>query len=98
MHNSELSYLKELAKTYIWWKDANEAIKWPERVVAQVMNMGAYEDVCALQKMLGADYFKKVLIGAEAGQFNERSWTYWHYKLNLAELDQVPPLPIRKID
>ncbi len=32
----------------------------------------------------------------ETGQFNERSWAYWHYRLGLATLEQVPPMPVRK--
>jgi hypothetical protein len=27
---------------------------------------------------------------------NERSWTYWHYRLGLSAVDHVPPLPVRR--
>ena len=67
----------------------------PERVIAQVMNIGDYADVQALAAQIGDDALKQVLTHAEAGQFNERSWAYWHYRLNLASVGQVPPMPIR---
>ena len=67
----------------------------PERVIAQVMNIGDYADVQALAAQIGDDALKQVLIHAEAGQFNERSWAYWHYRLDLASVGQVPPIPIR---
>ena len=68
----------------------------PERVIAQVMNIGDYSDVQALVSQVGEDVLSEVLTHAQAGQFNERSWAYWHYRLGLSSLDQVPALPERR--
>lgn len=70
----------------------------PERVIAQVMNIGDYADVQALVTQVGDAVLRRVLSHAQAGQFNERSWAYWHYRLGLAQLDQVPPLPVRTFE
>jgi len=88
--------LKPLAGKYIWWKTPDDAVAMPERVIAQVMNIGDYADVQALAAQIGDDALKQVLTHAEAGQFNERSWAYWHYRLDLASVGQVPPIPIRR--
>jgi len=88
--------LKRLARKYIWWKTPDEALAEPARIVAQVMNMGDYDDVQALATEACDAVLKGVLVHAEAGQFDERSWTYWHYRLSLAGVDQVPPMPARK--
>jgi len=95
---SEISQesLKIFAKKYIWWKTPEEAIQMPERIMAQVMNIGEYSDVQSLASEVGDEVLCKVIIHAEAGQFNERSWTYWHYRLGLSEIEQVPHLPIRR--
>ena len=37
---------------------------------------------------------REVLSHADTGQFNERSWAYWHYRLGLASMDNVLALPI----
>ncbi len=68
----------------------------PERVVAQVMNIGDYADVQALAAALGDDVLRAVLADAQAGQFNDRSWAYWHYRLGLASEGNVPALPLRR--
>ncbi len=68
----------------------------PLRVMAQVMNIGDYDDVQLLANQLADDALSNVIAHAEAGQFNDRSWTYWHYRLGLAALEQVPPLPVRR--
>lgn len=96
MGQRDQDILKSLAKKYLWWKTPDEAILMPERIVAQVMNIGDYEDVQALVKQVGDDVFREVLIHAEAGQFNERSWAYWHYRLGLATEGHVPTLPKRR--
>lgn len=92
-----LAALKRLAGKYIWWKTPDEAVAMPERVIAQVMNMGDYADVQLLAELVGDEVLREVLTQAEAGQFNERSWVYWHYRLDLADMDQVPALPVRKL-
>ncbi len=88
--------LKPFASKYIWWKTPEEAVSMPERVIAQVMNIGDYSDVQALASQVGDEVLREVLTHAEAGQFNERSWAYWHYRLELSSVDHVPPLPVRR--
>jgi hypothetical protein len=88
--------LKPFASKYIWWKTPDEAVSMPERVIAQVMNIGDYADVQALVSQVGDAALREVLTHAEAGQFNERSWAYWHYRLGLSSVDHVPALPVRR--
>lgn len=88
--------LRQFARKYIWWKSPEDAIAMPERVIAQVMNIGDYSDVQRLASHVGESVLCDVLTHAEAGQFNERSWAYWHYRLGLASPDHVPALPVRR--
>jgi hypothetical protein len=96
MGHLDQDVLKRLAGKYIWWKTQDEAVAMPERVVAQVMNIGDYDDVQVLAQQVGDEYLRDVLLHAEIGQFNERSWFYWHYRLGLAAPGGVPPLPSRR--
>jgi hypothetical protein len=97
VENKAEPLLMQLATKYIWWKSPEEAVAMPERVMAQVMNIGDYGDVQLLANQVGDEVLHGVIAHAEAGQFNERSWTYWHYRLGLAALEQVPPLPARGV-
>ncbi len=90
----ELQGLARLAH-YIWWKTPEEVLQYPDRLVAQVMNIGFYKDACYLIDLLGEDKMRHVLQHAEIGQFNERSWSYWHYRLTNVKLGKVPPMPKR---
>lgn len=96
MSSEKHDELKRLAAKYVWWKTPDDAASLPDRVIAQVMNIGDYEDVQTLAKLVGDDRLRDVVAHAQAGQFAERSWAYWHYRLALAKLGEVPRLPVRK--
>ena len=97
MESLDQEVLKRFARKYVWWKTPDEAAAMPERVVAQVMNIGDYDDVQELSRQVGDDYLRAVLANAEIGQFSARSWAYWHYRLGLAEPGQVPAMPARRL-
>lgn len=88
--------LRRLARKYVWWKSPDEAMTTPERIIAQVMNLGDYDDVQQLAHRLDDDGLREVLTHAEIGQFNARSWAYWHYRLGLAKPGHVPAMPAQR--
>lgn len=90
--------LGEFAQKYIWWLTPTEALEYPARIVAQVMDLGEFNDARRLIEALGENTLRAVVARAEAGQFSERSWHYWHYRLGLARPDAVPPLPVRRVE
>lgn len=96
MGHVDRDVLKRLAAKYVWWKTPDDAVDAPQRVMAQVMAIGDYTDVQWLANQAGDDLLREVLAQAQAGQFDPRSWAYWNYRLGLASVDQVPPLPVRK--
>jgi hypothetical protein len=97
MSELDRDLLKRLSAKYIWWKTPDEAIQQPNRIVAQVLNIGDFDDVRELTAKVGEDYLREVLTHAEIGQFNERSWAYWHYRLGLVQSGHVPPMPQRRV-
>ena len=88
--------IQELAAKYIWWQTSHDAAQWPHRVMAQVMDLGTYADVRALEKTAGAEVLAEVIRHAEPGWFSPRSWHFWHRRLGLAETGNVPTLPARR--
>jgi hypothetical protein len=97
MTDSENILFTTLAAKYLWWMRPDEAIERPERIVIQIMNLGDFEDVTAVLEAVGEDQAREFLTHAEAGQFSPRSWHYWYYRLGLAEIGSVPPMPTRRV-
>jgi hypothetical protein len=98
MNDADRSLLASLARKYVWWMNADEASRDPALVIAQVMNLGDYDDMHSMATQVGDDALRAVIARAQPGRFNARSWTYWHYRLGLAALGQVPPLPMRRFE
>lgn len=85
-------FLFDSARRYIWWKTPEEALAYPQKILAQVMNIGVLEDMGKLLDFFPPEPLIEILNSAEAGQFNERSWCFWHNKFSL----EAPPMPSRK--
>jgi len=45
--------IKKLASKYLWWKQPEDALKHPERIVIQVMDIGDFNDVTAMLEIVG---------------------------------------------
>ena len=88
-------FLRQMARKYVWWLPSEEAMARPHLVTAQVMNLGDYADVRALEAALGRERLARAVRAADAGRFSPRSWSFWHYRLGLARPGRVPPLPRR---
>ena len=90
--------LKPYARRYIWWQTPEEAVRDPHRLMAQVMDIGTFEDARDLIRLVGETRLREVLEQSQAGWLRPCSWSYWHYRLGLAETEQdIPPLPERRI-
>ncbi len=91
--------LAAMGRRYLWWeRDRIDAVP-PRRIVAQLMNIGDYDDVLAVLSLLGEAPFRDALANAEAGWFSPKSWSYWHLRLGLREPgESSPPLPARRIE
>ena len=89
--------LLELARSYTWWLPPEEAIEYPQRVIARIMDIGTFEDIHKLVSIVGEVTLRQTLQNAEAGQFRPRSWSYWQYLLNGLADATLPPLPLRRV-
>ncbi len=90
--------LEALAGKYVWWKTPADAAARPERVIAQVMNIGEYSDIQLVAESVGNDALKEILTHAEIGQFSPKSWTYWHYRLGVVPPNEkAPQMPTRNL-
>lgn len=89
--------LKLLASRYVWWQPAEQSLAQPHRLLAQVMNIGDWHDVEMMRGSVGDETLRVVLQKAQPGEFNKRSWNFWHLCLNLASGSDLPPLPRRRL-
>lgn len=82
---------------YVWWKTPEEAAADPARLIAQVMNIGRFEDVCRLFREVGRPTLRRIVENAEPGWFSQKPWAFWHVVLKIGDRMNPPPLPQRRL-
>ena len=82
--------LEQIAKSLVWWKPP-EAVSLPY-LVRRTMEMGTPEMLAMVRRKLGESALREALVGAEPGNFSDRSWNYWHVVFGIRP---TPPLPQR---
>ena len=86
--------LADFAARYIWWRD--EHAPPDDRVIAQVMNLGTYEDIRRLEDAYSPDELRAVMLRAQPGWIGERSWAFWLGRLASAGAEPIPAAPPRR--
>jgi hypothetical protein len=79
-----------LAKRYLWW-DGPSVPHTPRRAVAQIMNLGTYDDILRLEALVPRATLVDVLSAAQPGWFSPRSWEFWRGRLR-ADVSDHPPV------
>ncbi len=88
--------IAELGARYLWWERDRIAEVSPRRIVAQIMDIGDYDDLRRIERVLGREPLCDALANALPGWFRPRSWSYWHLRLHLREPGEASPaMPAR---
>lgn len=76
------SEMLRLAAKYVWWTPPDIVVSdGMSRLVANVMEMGTWEDASALIECVGIDMLREVLKSPPVGVISNRSLAFWHYRL-----------------
>lgn len=94
--DEQLIFLLTMAEKFVWWKSPHQAIRYPQKVIAQVLNIGDIESVRETLQLFGEDTLREVIRSAEIGQFSDKSWSYWNVSLGLAVDGAIPEQPKRE--
>lgn len=86
----------ELERKFFWWEPVGSEPRSALRILAQAMNLAAFEDVLRLETVLGADQLIDVMLKVEPGWIEERSWDFWRGRLVLATGRAIPEMPPRR--
>jgi hypothetical protein len=89
-----LERLTVIARRVCWWQSADATLDNTPFFVCRVMVFGTWTDICFVLDHHGKSVFRKALRSAPPGLFDNRSWHYWHHRLQLLP---VPPPPQRAI-
>jgi hypothetical protein len=88
--------IAELGRKYLWWEPVGDQPHSEQRVIAQAMNLGTFNDIRRLERIVGPARLAKVMLQAEPGWISDRSWEFWRGRLSLALGKEIPEEPPRR--
>jgi hypothetical protein len=91
--------IAELGRKYLWWDPADGQLHSEDRMIAQAMNFGTFDDIVLLEKTVGKSRLVEVMLRAQPGWLSERSWEFWRGRLSSAASEAIPDqVPRRCLD
>jgi hypothetical protein len=88
--------IAELGRKYIWWQPIGDAPHAQERVIAQAMDLGTFDDIRRMETTLGLERLADVMLHAAPGWLSDRSWEFWRGRLSQALGKAIPEEPPRR--
>jgi hypothetical protein len=82
--------ISEFGRKYLWWKPIGGQPHSEDRIIAQTMNLGTYDDILLLEQMVGKPRLVEIMLRAEPGWIGDRSWEFWRGRLSFAMGAAIP--------
>jgi len=82
--------IAEFGRKYLWWEPVGDRAHSEDRIIAQTMNLGTYDDILLLEQMVGRPRLVEIMLHAEPGWINDRSWEFWRGRLSFATGATIP--------
>jgi hypothetical protein len=89
-NNGLTDVIAELGRKYLWWEPVGGASFSEDRIIAQTMNLGTYDDILLLEQTVGQARLVEIMLHAQPGWINDRSWEFWRGRLSFATGAAIP--------
>ena len=97
--NPPAEFLSELEQKFFWWEHVGSQPRSEARILAQAMSMAGFDEMRRLEQVIGCDRLAEVMLAAEPGWIDERSWELWRGRLTRATGRGIPDeAPLRVFD
>jgi hypothetical protein len=84
------TYIADLGRRYIWWEPISDKPHSDDRILAQAMDIGTFDETIAMEQTVGKRRLVEVMLRAEPGWLSDRSWEFWRGRLSLATGVAIP--------
>jgi len=89
--------MEKFRHKYLWWTPIDGRPFPEDRIIAQTMNLGTYDDILMLEQTVGLPRLVEVMLHAEAGWIDERSWEFWRGRLTFRTGRPIPRKAPRRV-
>jgi len=82
--------IEDLARRYLWWQAIAAEGHSSNRMLAQIMRFGTYDDIRKMESIVHPDVLAEVMRASAPGWFDDRSWSFWRGRLSLWGASAIP--------
>jgi hypothetical protein len=82
--------IAEFGRKYLWWEPVGGQPHSDDRIIAQTMNLGTYDDILVLEQMVGKSRLVEIMLRAQPGWISDRSWEFWRGRLSFSTGAAIP--------
>lgn len=82
--------IAEFGRKYLWWEPVGGQPHSEDRIIAQTMNLGTYDDILLLEQTVGKPRLVEIMLRAEPGWIDDRSWEFWRGRLSFSTGATIP--------
>jgi hypothetical protein len=88
--------IEDLARRYLWWPAIAAEGHSSDRMLAQIMRFGTYEDIRKMESIVYPDVLAELMRTSAPGWFDDRSWSFWRGRLSLSGELAIPEQPPKR--
>jgi hypothetical protein len=77
-------------RKYLWWRPVGGQPFSEDRIIAQTMDLGTYDDILLLEQTVGKTRLVEIMMRAQPGWLSDRSWEFWRGRLSFATGAEIP--------
>jgi len=86
--------LLRVARRMVWFKPPEETLADAALFLSYAMTYGTVDDLRVVRAHYDDDQLRGALRSGVPGVFDARSWAYWHARLGV---EPVPDVPVRRL-
>ena len=90
INSSQYDRLAAIARRVCWWEEPDTTLAQTPLFLCRVMALGRWEDICIALDYYGREAFCEALRAAPPGLLDARSWHYWHHRLQMLPIPDMP--------
>ena len=82
--------LEGIAREVVWWEAPEVTLLDQNNFLGYVMTRGVWDAVQHVEAVYGEEAFREALRHAKPGVIDVASWHYWHHRLGVGPIPDMP--------
>lgn len=74
---------ERLARTFVWWQDAETTLASPRKLLCQILRFGRDEDYLLAERLWGREALREALLQARRGEIDPKSANFWRLRFSI---------------